>query len=42
MLELTERWRILYLKMYDEETGLFDLSRVPDIHDNVRFGKLSI
>jgi len=40
LLELTERWRLLHLKMYDEEKDLFDLSRVPDIHDNVRFDML--
>lgn len=37
LLELTERWRLLYNKMYDEEKDVFDLSRVPDVHDNVRF-----
>ena len=40
MLELIERWRLLYIKMYDEEIDRFDLSRVPDIHDNVRFDML--
>jgi len=40
LLELLERWRLLHLKMYDEEKDLFDLSRVPDIHDNVRFDML--
>ncbi len=38
--ELTERWRLLYNKMYDEEDDEFDLSRVPDVHDNVRFDML--
>jgi inositol hexakisphosphate/diphosphoinositol-pentakisphosphate kinase len=37
LLELTERWRLLYNKLYDEEKDEFDLSRVPDVHDNVRF-----
>jgi inositol hexakisphosphate/diphosphoinositol-pentakisphosphate kinase len=37
LLELTERWRYLYGRLYDEEKDLFDLSRVPDVHDNVRF-----
>ncbi len=39
LLELTERWRILYTKLYDEEkgeSGEFELSRIPDIHDNAR------
>lgn len=37
LLELTERWRYLYGRLYDEDKDLFDLSRVPDVHDNVRF-----
>jgi len=40
LLELTERWRLLYIKLYDEEDDEFDLSRVPDVHDNVRFDML--
>jgi len=40
LLELTERWRLLYCKLYDEEKDKFDLSRVPDVHDNVRFDML--
>jgi len=40
LLELTERWRLLYRKFYDEDTDTFDLSRVPDVHDNVRFDML--
>ena len=35
-----ERWNLLYNKLYDEETNRFDLSRVPDVHDNVRFDML--
>lgn len=37
LLELTERWRYLYGRLYDEDKDVFDLSRVPDVHDNVRF-----
>lgn len=37
LLELTERWRNLYETLYDEETDTFDLSRIPDVHDYVRF-----
>ena len=37
LLELTERWRFIYDRLYDEETDEFDLSRIPDVHDNVRF-----
>ena len=40
LLELTERWRLLHKKLYDEENDEFDLSRVPDVHDNVRFDML--
>jgi len=40
LLELTERWRLLHKKLYDEDTDKFDLSRVPDVHDNVRFDML--
>ena len=37
LLELTERWRFIYDRLYDEETDQFDLSRIPDVHDHVRF-----
>ena len=30
LLELTERWKLLQNKLYDEEKDVFDLSRVPD------------
>jgi len=40
LLELTERWRFIYDRLYDAETGEFDLSRIPDVHDNVRFDVL--
>lgn len=40
LLELTERWRLLHRKLYDEDADTFDLSRVPDVHDNVRFDML--
>jgi inositol hexakisphosphate/diphosphoinositol-pentakisphosphate kinase len=40
LLELTERWKLLHNKLYDDETETFDLSRVPDVHDNVRFDML--
>lgn len=40
LLELTERWRFIYDRLYDAETDKFDLSRVPDVHDNVRFDVL--
>jgi inositol hexakisphosphate/diphosphoinositol-pentakisphosphate kinase len=37
LLELTERWRFIYDRLYDESADKFDLSRIPDVHDNVRF-----
>ena len=37
LLELTERWRFIYDRLFDCETDTYDLSRVPDVHDNVRF-----
>jgi inositol hexakisphosphate/diphosphoinositol-pentakisphosphate kinase len=37
LLELTERWRFIHVRLYDAETDRFDLSRIPDVHDNVRF-----
>lgn len=37
LLELTERWRFLYKHLYDVDNDRFDLSRIPDVHDNVRF-----
>jgi inositol hexakisphosphate/diphosphoinositol-pentakisphosphate kinase len=37
LLELTERWRFIYDRLYDTDTDKFDLSRIPDVHDNVRF-----
>ena len=37
LLELTERWKFIYDRLYDPETDIFDLSRIPDVHDNVRF-----
>ncbi|KAL7559057.1 hypothetical protein ACA910_018412 [Epithemia clementina (nom. ined.)] len=40
LLELTERWRFIYDRLYDPETDKFDLSRIPDVHDNVRFDVL--
>ena len=40
LLELTERWKLLHNKLYNEEDDTFDLSRVPDVHDNVRFDML--
>jgi hypothetical protein len=35
-----ERWRKLYNELYDVATGSFDLTKVPDIHDNIRYDVL--
>jgi inositol-hexakisphosphate/diphosphoinositol-pentakisphosphate 1-kinase len=40
LLELTERWRFIYKRLYDADEDVFDLSRIPDVHDNVRFDVL--
>ena len=40
LLELKERWRFIYNKLYDSDDDKFDLSRIPDVHDNVRFDVL--
>ena len=37
LLELTERWRFIFDRLYDETEDRYDLSRIPDVHDNVRF-----
>jgi inositol hexakisphosphate/diphosphoinositol-pentakisphosphate kinase len=42
LLELTERWRFIYDRLYDSEKDKFDLSRIPDVHDNVRFEYVSL
>ena len=40
LLELTERWRFIHKRLYDKETDTFDLTRIPDVLDNVRFDVL--
>lgn len=40
LLELTERWKFIHKRLYDPEEDSFDLSRIPDVHDNVRFDVL--
>jgi inositol-hexakisphosphate/diphosphoinositol-pentakisphosphate 1-kinase len=37
LLELTERWRFIFDRLYNEVDDRYDLSRIPDVHDNVRF-----
>jgi len=38
--ELFDRWKFVADKLYDEENNQFDLSTIPDVHDNVRFDML--
>ena len=33
-------YRFIYENLYNTETDTFDLSRIPDVHDNVRFDVL--
>jgi len=40
LLELTERWRLLYKKLWDDDKEDYDLTKIPDVHDNVRFDML--
>ncbi|KAL3914527.1 MAG: hypothetical protein SGILL_006070 [Bacillariaceae sp.] len=40
LLELTERWKFIYKRLYDPDEDVFDLSRIPDVHDNTRFDVL--
>jgi inositol-hexakisphosphate/diphosphoinositol-pentakisphosphate 1-kinase len=37
LLELTERWRFIFDRLYNDVNDRYDLSRIPDVHDNVRF-----
>eukprot|EP00968_Pinguiococcus_pyrenoidosus_P017139 scaffold1667_cov258-Pinguiococcus_pyrenoidosus.AAC.13 len=34
---MLERWRKLHKDFFDEEQGSYDLSKVPDVHDTIRF-----
>eukprot|EP00934_Nitzschia_sp_Nitz4_P000211 Nitzschia sp. Nitz4//scaffold133_size116822//59458//63473//NITZ4_003808-RA/size116822-processed-gene-0.32-mRNA-1//1//CDS//3329535399//211//frame0 len=40
LLELVERWKFIHKRLYDADDDTFDLSRIPDVHDNVRFDVL--
>jgi len=40
LVELTERWKFIHKKLYNNKKETFDLTRIPDIHDNVRFDML--
>lgn len=41
LLELTERWRFIHSRMYDEDKDVFDLSRIPDVHGKAKRVKCS-
>uniref|UniRef100_A0A7S1UJP9 Inositol hexakisphosphate and diphosphoinositol-pentakisphosphate kinase n=1 Tax=Phaeomonas parva TaxID=124430 RepID=A0A7S1UJP9_9STRA len=34
---MLERWRKLHKDFFDEESGEYDLSKAPDVHDTIRF-----
>ena len=36
LLELTERWRFIYERLYAADKDQFDLSRIPNVHSNVQ------
>lgn len=36
LLLMLDRWKKLYKDLYNNKTDNFDLSKVPDVHDNIR------
>jgi hypothetical protein len=36
LLLMLDRWKKLYKDLYNAKTDSFDLSKVPDVHDNIR------
>jgi hypothetical protein len=44
---MLDRWKKLHKDLYNAKADAFDLSKVPDVHDNIRcvfrlFGPLSV
>ena len=37
LLLMLDRWRKLHLDLYKPHTQKFDLTKVPDVHDNIRY-----
>jgi inositol hexakisphosphate/diphosphoinositol-pentakisphosphate kinase len=40
--ELYDRWTFVQDKFYDRKKDRFDLSTIPDVHDNARFDMLHV
>jgi hypothetical protein len=36
LILMLDRWRKLHKDLYNAKTDSFDLSKVPDVHDNIR------
>lgn len=34
---MLDRWKKLYKDLYNKKADAFDLSKVPDVHDNIRY-----
>uniref|UniRef100_I2CR97 diphosphoinositol-pentakisphosphate 1-kinase n=1 Tax=Nannochloropsis gaditana (strain CCMP526) TaxID=1093141 RepID=I2CR97_NANGC len=37
---MLDRWKKLHKDLYNRKTDFFDLSKVPDVHDNIRYDLL--
>ena len=37
---MLDRWKKLHKDLYKAKTDQFDLSKVPDVHDNIRYDML--
>ena len=36
LILMLDRWKKLHKDLYNAKTDAFDLSKVPDVHDNIR------
>jgi inositol-hexakisphosphate/diphosphoinositol-pentakisphosphate 1-kinase len=34
---MLDRWRTLHRELYNEKKGGFDITKIPDVHDNIRY-----
>jgi inositol-hexakisphosphate/diphosphoinositol-pentakisphosphate 1-kinase len=37
LLLMLDRWRTLHRELYNEKKGGFDITKIPDVHDNIRY-----
>jgi hypothetical protein len=37
LILMLDRWKKLYKDLYNKKADAFDLSKVPDVHDNIRY-----